>query len=129
MRVIVGGAFKMTASCELLGSKDAHSHQHGATNRLNSFRPSEADLDKLRSTLKQLVRDWSIEVYISFYPLFPCHWILIFFLFKGKVGARCLLWAHEGSSSRSFQGCQARRPVILKTIQPTITSSLSSGHN
>jgi carnosine N-methyltransferase len=33
----------------------SHSHRQG-------YRPSEGDMDKLRSSLKQLVRDWSIEV-------------------------------------------------------------------
>ena len=44
-------------------------------------------MDKLRSTLKQLVRDWSTEVYILFYPPFLYHGFYPFFLFQGKVGA------------------------------------------
>ncbi|TFL07343.1 N2227-domain-containing protein [Pterulicium gracile] len=42
----------------------SHSHSHYAPalqSNNNSYKPLEADLDKLRSTLKQLVRDWSTE--------------------------------------------------------------------
>lgn len=38
-----------------------HSHSEGPTTR-KKFRPSESNMDKLRSTLKQFVRDWSSEV-------------------------------------------------------------------
>ncbi|KAI9064760.1 N2227-domain-containing protein [Trametes sanguinea] len=48
----------------------SHSHSHArpdpqaaatATKKNRKFRPMEHDMDKLRSTLKQLVRDWSEE--------------------------------------------------------------------
>ncbi len=38
-----------------------HSHPEGHS-APKKFRPSESNMDKLRSTLKQLVRDWSVEV-------------------------------------------------------------------
>ncbi|KAF9446460.1 N2227-domain-containing protein [Macrolepiota fuliginosa MF-IS2] len=38
----------------------SHPRSHGP-NRQKEFRPSESDMDKLRSTLKQFVRDWSVE--------------------------------------------------------------------
>ena len=48
----------------------AHSHSHGphthsstdTANHARKRRPTEFDMDKVRSTLKQLVRDWSEEV-------------------------------------------------------------------
>ena len=45
----------------------SHSHESGHRHTRNidkrsGFKPSENDLDKLRSTLKQFVRDWSAEV-------------------------------------------------------------------
>ncbi|KAA1475264.1 N2227-domain-containing protein [Dentipellis sp. KUC8613] len=40
------------------GSHD-HGHSHSAPNK--PYRPSDFDMDKLRSTLKQFVRDWSEE--------------------------------------------------------------------
>ena len=43
-------------------SPHSHSHSHGSSNRHPKHRPSEFDMDKLRSTMKQLVRDWSEEV-------------------------------------------------------------------
>ncbi|KAM5536767.1 hypothetical protein V8D89_009485 [Ganoderma adspersum] len=48
----------------------SHTHEHGAPSvaglngvqgQQGKYRPTEHDMDKLRSTLKQLVRDWSIE--------------------------------------------------------------------
>ncbi|KJA23747.1 hypothetical protein HYPSUDRAFT_184819 [Hypholoma sublateritium FD-334 SS-4] len=39
----------------------SHSHSDGPSKRHSKHRPSEFDMDKLRSTLKQLVRDWSEE--------------------------------------------------------------------
>ena len=46
-------------------TRNSHSHDHSHT-RINSspkrYQPSELDMDKLRSTLKQLVRDWGEEV-------------------------------------------------------------------
>ncbi|KAF5325336.1 hypothetical protein D9619_010108 [Psilocybe cf. subviscida] len=39
----------------------SHSHSHGNALRRNQDKPTEMDMDKLRSTLKQLVRDWSDE--------------------------------------------------------------------
>jgi len=49
-------------------------------------------MDKLRSTLKQLVRDWSTEVYISFLPAFSVSWILFFFSFprEGRSAKRAM---------------------------------------
>ncbi|KAF8812835.1 N2227-domain-containing protein [Phlegmacium glaucopus] len=42
-----------------------HTHSHGGSptgpNRTKKYKPSEFDMDKLRSTLKQFVRDWSEE--------------------------------------------------------------------
>ncbi|TFK92537.1 N2227-domain-containing protein [Polyporus arcularius HHB13444] len=40
-------------------SHGPHDHPHGAKKK--RYKPSEHDMDKLRSTLKQLVRDWSVE--------------------------------------------------------------------
>ncbi|KAH8112811.1 N2227-domain-containing protein [Phellopilus nigrolimitatus] len=37
-----------------------HTHDHGGT-QMNRYRPNDFDMDKLRSTLKQFVRDWSEE--------------------------------------------------------------------
>ncbi|KAF8179881.1 N2227-domain-containing protein [Pholiota molesta] len=37
------------------------SHGHGSSKRDRKNRPTEFDMDKLRSTMKQLVRDWSEE--------------------------------------------------------------------
>ncbi|PPQ96317.1 hypothetical protein CVT26_005680 [Gymnopilus dilepis] len=41
-----------------VGHHGGHGHTH---DRPRKFRPTESDMDKLRSTLKQLVRDWSEE--------------------------------------------------------------------
>ncbi|KAF8523696.1 N2227-domain-containing protein [Hysterangium stoloniferum] len=38
----------------------SHSHVHGSSMRAR-YRPLESDMDKLRSTIKQLVRDWAEE--------------------------------------------------------------------
>ncbi|THH28862.1 hypothetical protein EUX98_g5320 [Antrodiella citrinella] len=46
-----------------------HSHSHGEPSHSHSdgisggrkYRPSEGDMEKLRSTIKQFVRDWSVE--------------------------------------------------------------------
>jgi carnosine N-methyltransferase len=47
-----------------------HTHSHGElstkSDQTKTFKPSEFDMDKLRSTLKQFVRDWSEEVLILF---------------------------------------------------------------
>ena len=41
---------------------DRHSHHHGDPNvRRKGLRPTDFDMDKLRSTLKQFVRDWAEE--------------------------------------------------------------------
>ncbi|KAI0752760.1 N2227-domain-containing protein [Daedaleopsis nitida] len=63
--------------CHSHGDSHSHSHAHGSHSHSHShgnvhpagprvtngkkYRPSENDMDKLRSTLKQLVRDWSVE--------------------------------------------------------------------
>ncbi|KAF4612945.1 hypothetical protein D9613_010831 [Agrocybe pediades] len=39
----------------------SHSHSHAAPQAQRRKRPTESDMDKLRSTMKQLVRDWSEE--------------------------------------------------------------------
>ncbi|KAF7308312.1 N2227 domain-containing protein [Mycena chlorophos] len=43
----------------------SHSHDHGGHSHSHShgkrYKPTDFDMDKLRSTLKQLVRDWSAE--------------------------------------------------------------------
>ncbi|PIL29128.1 hypothetical protein GSI_09176 [Ganoderma sinense ZZ0214-1] len=48
----------------------SHTHEHhapsiapvyGAQGQQRKYRPTEHDMDKLRSTIKQLVRDWSIQ--------------------------------------------------------------------
>ncbi|KAI0698982.1 N2227-domain-containing protein [Cerioporus squamosus] len=39
----------------------SHEHAHGGHRKQKRYKPSEHDMDKLRSTLKQLVRDWSVE--------------------------------------------------------------------
>ena len=41
-----------------------HSHTHGQSNTSyrKKYKPTDFDMDKLRSTLKQFVRDWSEEV-------------------------------------------------------------------
>ncbi|KAJ7066398.1 N2227-domain-containing protein [Mycena amicta] len=41
------------------GHSHSHSHSHGTEQR--RYKPTDFDMDKLRSTLKQLVRDWSTE--------------------------------------------------------------------
>ncbi|KIY65522.1 N2227-domain-containing protein [Cylindrobasidium torrendii FP15055 ss-10] len=41
------------------GGPSSHSHSHDGPD--GKYRPSEHDMDKLRSTLKQFVRDWSAE--------------------------------------------------------------------
>ncbi|KAF7304952.1 N2227 domain-containing protein [Mycena kentingensis (nom. inval.)] len=38
-----------------------HSHSHGGQSKRGRYKPTDFDMDKLRSTLKQLVRDWSAE--------------------------------------------------------------------
>lgn len=38
----------------------SHDHSHPEPEK-HKYRPTEADIDKLRSTLKQFVRDWSVE--------------------------------------------------------------------
>ncbi|KAF9255445.1 N2227-domain-containing protein [Marasmius fiardii PR-910] len=55
------------------GAKHSHSHSHGHTHehghdhsheaprKSKKYRPNEGDMDKVRSTLKQFVRDWSEE--------------------------------------------------------------------
>ncbi|TFY59989.1 hypothetical protein EVG20_g7589 [Dentipellis fragilis] len=57
------------------GHRHSHSHEHGAYGHGHShsvpnkpYRPSDFDMDKLRSTLKQFVRDWSEEVGERLYP-------------------------------------------------------------
>lgn len=39
-----------------------HSHGHSSSKRQKRYRPTDFDMDKLRSTIKQFVRDWSEEV-------------------------------------------------------------------
>ncbi|KAJ7272424.1 N2227-domain-containing protein [Mycena rebaudengoi] len=39
----------------------SHSHSHDAPGKKRRYRPTDFDMDKLRSTLKQFVRDWSVE--------------------------------------------------------------------
>ena len=78
-RILCRGTFS-----DLVPEGDAHSHSHSHTHGSHShshshdraqpwtsrsgggvkknYRPTENDMDKLRSTLKQLVRDWSAEV-------------------------------------------------------------------
>lgn len=80
-----------------------HSHSHDSPQDGSSrtdkgrggkrrYKPTEHDMEKLRSTLKQLVRDWSEEVYDSSrenrYPR------LILTAHAGKSGAGRLLRAH-----------------------------------
>lgn len=51
-------------------SSHGHTHHGGATilsTPRKRYRPTEYDMDKLRSTMKQFVRDWSVEVWY-----FPC---------------------------------------------------------
>lgn len=43
------------------GPSAAHSHSHESHARVSKEQPTEFDMDKLRSTLKQFVREWSIE--------------------------------------------------------------------
>ncbi|TFK75538.1 N2227-domain-containing protein [Pluteus cervinus] len=38
-----------------------HSHSHGSHSHGSAYKPTEFDMDKIRSTLKQFVRDWSEE--------------------------------------------------------------------
>lgn len=38
-----------------------HSHGHGHSTHRKRYKPTDFDMDKLRSTLKQFVRDWSVE--------------------------------------------------------------------
>ncbi|KAI0311418.1 N2227-like protein-domain-containing protein [Amylostereum chailletii] len=39
----------------------ARSHDHGSRAHNRRYKPTDFDMDKLRSTLKQFVRDWSVE--------------------------------------------------------------------
>ena len=54
----------------------SHSHEHGGHSHSHGPHPPQAvrandqSMDKLRSTIKQFVRDWSEEVI----PLFQFHW-------------------------------------------------------
>jgi len=59
-----------------------HSHSHGGRDK-TSRQPTEFDVDKLRSTLKQIVRDWSEEVTILF--LEPPISYTSFVFLQGKV--------------------------------------------
>ncbi|KAJ7075566.1 N2227-domain-containing protein [Mycena belliarum] len=44
------------------GHTHSHAHSHGGAPRKRGlYKPTEFDMDKLRSTLKQFVRDWSVE--------------------------------------------------------------------
>ncbi|EIN14663.1 N2227-domain-containing protein [Punctularia strigosozonata HHB-11173 SS5] len=43
------------------GHSHSHSHSHGTRSRRPRYRPTEFDMDKLRSTIKQFVRDWTTE--------------------------------------------------------------------
>jgi len=71
-----------------IGTSHSHSHSHlqwdndhqrhhgqheGGPNLRKKYRPTEFDMDKLRSTLKQLVRDWSEEVSPDGTVYFPLH--------------------------------------------------------
>ncbi|KAF5366124.1 hypothetical protein D9757_010946 [Collybiopsis confluens] len=42
-------------------SSSSHSHTRSHTPSSKKYKPTDFDMDKLRSTLKQFVRDWSIE--------------------------------------------------------------------
>jgi len=48
--------------------------------RKQRYNPTELDMDKLRSTLKLFVRDWSQDVGVSLFPLSSCSDV-----FAGKV--------------------------------------------
>jgi ABC-type molybdate transport system permease subunit len=65
-------------------------------------------MDKLRSTLKQFVRDWSVEV-LSSLPLFlpPNRRQIYFFVIIGRRGAQFLLQAHEGCAFATFRARSA----------------------
>ncbi|KAJ7176344.1 N2227-domain-containing protein [Mycena crocata] len=39
----------------------SHSHDQGTPRTRRRYKPTDFDMDKLRSTLKQFVRDWSVE--------------------------------------------------------------------
>lgn len=87
----------------------SHSHDHAnATPDLTTdikhqrkYKPTDFDMDKLRSTLKQFVRDWSEEVNRQFYPFsvyVTCTCI------TGKRGTGSVLYANERGASCAFLG-------------------------
>lgn len=47
-----------------IGTQHSHSHAHDTNHSHARYRPSESDIDKVRSTIKQLVRDWGEEVFV-----------------------------------------------------------------
>ena len=88
-----------------------HSHSHSTHNhnessaksdRTTGYKPSDSDMDKLRSTLKQFVRDWSEEVYIPFsiaQGLHPINGLR----YSGETRTRFMLQANEGRAARAFR--------------------------
>ena len=74
-------------------TRNSHSHDHSHT-RINSspkrYQPSELDMDKLRSTLKQLVRDWGEEVSLP-----SVIWTILVNCFTGTTWTRNLLHSND----------------------------------
>lgn len=87
------------------GPSGGHSHRH-PTSKSKRFRPTDFDMDKLRSTLKQFVRDWSEEVRNILCSLQK--------VANGNTGEgreRLLLWTPEGRASAAFLQCAGGRTV------------------
>lgn len=95
-------------------SSHAHSHHGGATilsTPRKRYKPTEYDMDKLRSTMKQFVRDWSVEVY--FFSCLGEH-VVCRVLFAngllcgnatiraGKGGTRSRVWTYERSPDEAL---------------------------
>src|SRR5882757_6550383 len=98
----------------MAGHTHPHSHSHSRHNHSHDivraqdhrapvkeqkrYKPTDFDMDKLRSTIKQFVRDWSEEV--SNLILFPPPPVTD--RATGTARTRCLLPAHERRSYRAF---------------------------
>ncbi len=59
--MIIKGNSRVHPHSHSHNNESEHRHTRSIDNR-SGFKPSENDMDKLRSTLKQFVRDWSAEV-------------------------------------------------------------------
>jgi len=97
----------------------AHSHSHGShlhpsagsENTTRRHRATDFDMDKVRSTLKQLVRDWSEEVRLMHQHAIPLRFDLLFEKNAGKGRKRGKLPAHSGCFTWTFLGHPHGRKV------------------